>query len=150
MKNLITNFTVHANFQAALDANEEITGKYLYAGLADSERKVTESVLTDDRNFSDLTFYTNPQGRILASYKINRNLSQGEHHLSEITRATSISNGTMYAFDYTENGIELHLAVEKSCDNLRKIYKDFYDGFIDETLVLALMMDLNEEAASAA
>ena len=65
MKNLITNFTAHANLQDALDAHEAITGTYFYAGLADSERKGHEGAM---EMMSDVTYYTNPQGRILMDY----------------------------------------------------------------------------------
>ena len=147
MKNLITNFTAHANFQEPLDANEAITGTYMYKGY-ENERRSMESIFMDGENFSDVVFYTNPQGRLLASYNIiNPNFGKGEHHLHEITLVDSLSNDSIYAFNYTQNGIELHLAINKSCLQSRRVNKDFYDGFIDETLVMALMMDLNEAAA---
>jgi hypothetical protein len=147
MKKLITNLTAHADFQSALNANEAITGTYMYKGY-ENERRSMESIFMDDENFSDVVFYTNPQGRLLASYNIvNRHFGKGEHHLHEITLVDSLSNGSMYAFNYTQNGIELHEMIEKSNVGWRSICKHSCDGFIDEALVMALMMDLNEAAA---
>ena len=80
MKTLITNLTAHADFQSALNANEAITGTYMYKGY-ENERRSMESIFMDGENFSDVVFYTNPQGRLLASYNIvNRVKSPSRDH----------------------------------------------------------------------
>jgi hypothetical protein len=143
MKNLITNFTAHANFQEALDANEAITGTYFYAGLADSERKGHEGAM---EIMSDVTYYTNPQGRILMDYVLTMHV-KGERNIAELTRHTAVTAGSLIAFNFTDNGINLLREIDKGDLAERRKAMIFSDGVIDETLVLSLMMDLNEEAA---
>ena len=145
MKNLITNFTAHANFQEALDANEAITGKYFYAGLADSERRSHEDIM-ENHVGGVVTYYTNPQGRIVMDYVLPSYV-EGERHLTELTRHTAVTAGLIIAFNFADNGINLLREIDKGDLAERRKAMIFADGVIDETLVLALMMDLNEVAA---
>jgi hypothetical protein len=145
MKNLITNFTAHANFQEALDANEAITGTYFYAGLADSERRSHEDIM-ENHVGGVVTYYTNPLGRIVMDYVLPSYV-EGERHLTELTRHTAVTAGSIIAFNFTDNGINLLREIDKGDLAERRKAMIFADGVIDESLVLSLMMDLNKEAA---
>ena len=143
MKNLITNFTAHANLQDALDAHEAITVTYFYAGLADSERKGHEGAM---EIMSDVIYYTNPQGRILMDYVLTMHV-KGERNIAELTRYTGVTAGSLIAFNFTDNGINLLREIDKGDLDERRKAANFVDGVISEGLVMSLMMDLNEEAA---
>jgi len=145
MINLITNFTAHANFQAALDANEAITGKYFYAGLADSERRSHENIM-ENHIGGEVTYYTNSQGRIVMDYVLPSYV-KGERNLTELTRHTAVTAGSIIAFNFTDNGINLLREIDKGDLAERRKAMIFADGVIDESLVVSLMMDLSEAAA---
>ena len=138
MKNLITNFTAHANFQEALDAHEAITGTYFYAGLADSERRGHEGAM---ELMSDVTYYTNPQGRIVMTYVLPMHV-KGERNMAELTRYTAVTAGSLIAFNFTDNGINLLREIDKGDLAERRKAAVFTDGVIDECLVIALGIDL--------
>ena len=95
---------------------------------------------------SDVTYYTNPQGRILMDYVLTMHV-KGERNIAELTRHTAVTAGSLIAFNFTDNGINLLREIDKGDLAERRKAMIFADGVIDETLVLSLMMDLNEEAA---
>ena len=88
-----------------------------------------------------VTYLTNPQGRIVMDYVLP-NYVKGERHLAELTRHTAVAAGSIIAFNFAENGISLLRAIDKGDLAERRKAMVFADGVIDESLVLALGMDL--------